>query len=101
MKEKRNLNNLLSDIGIDINVGKMTAEQRYGFVHVLNALDKYNSRYGIFITEYYINGKTQAQVAEVLGVSKSRIGQLKIEVVKKAQHPMYIKWITEGISLNK
>ena len=97
----KTMNDFINDIGIDGNIDNFAAEQKYGVAHVIAYLTEKNQRYGIIISEYYMNGKTQKEIAQMLGISNAAVHQSQHKMLKIARHPMLIKWIKYGIDLNE
>lgn len=97
----RTMNDFIHEIGIDGNVEDFTTEQKYGIAHVIAYLTERNPRYGTIIIEYYQNNKTQAEIGKMIGVSQGTVQHTKLKMIQRAKHPMFSKWIIEGIDLGE
>ena len=97
----KTMNDFIHAIGIDGNIDDFTTEQKYGIAHVIAYLTERNQRYGTIIIEYYKNGKTQKEITQMLGISQASVQQSQYKMLRMAKHPMFIKWITEGIDLGE
>ena len=89
----KTVNDFLQIIGIDKKYEDFTDEQKAGFERVIAYLESKNPRDGVIIREYYQRGKTQNEIAEMLGKSKSAIFQSKNNMIRRASHPLFHKWI--------
>lgn len=84
-------NNLMDEVFSERQA--YSSDQCMGCIFALQALDQREKE---IILRYYCTGQTQKQIGEQMGITSSRVSQIRLKTLKKLRHPYRAKFMRFG-----